>query len=97
MSNYRKIVIETYSVTWGDSTDAPPARPLPGQGFDTNLNVECSKAMRRNHPIGTKFLVEAKLTEGYGTPFLYSSYRWSWKIVTNAEALEYINSSKKYQ
>lgn len=97
MSNYRKIVIETYRGTWGSSAAAPPARPLPGQGLDPNLKVECSSSMRRNHPIGTKFLIEAKLTEGYGTPFLYSSYRWSWKIVTNSEALEHIKSSCKHQ
>jgi len=72
MSNYRKIVIETYSGAREGSTGAPPARPLPGQGLDTNLKVECSGSMRRNHPIGTKFLIEAKLTEAYGVipPFL---------------------------
>ena len=59
MSNYRKIVIETYSGAREGSTGAPPARPLPGQGLDTNLKVECSGSMRRNHPIGTKFLIEA--------------------------------------
>ena len=46
MSNYRKIVIETYSGTREKSTGAPPARPLPGQGLDTSLKVECSGAMR---------------------------------------------------
>lgn len=92
MSNYRKIVIETYNGTWGSSAAAPPARPLAGQGLDTCLKVECSSSMRRNHPVGTKFLIEAKLTESYGTPFLYSSYRWSWKILTSAQALEYIKS-----
>jgi hypothetical protein len=95
MSNYRKIVIETYNGTWGSSAAAPPARPLARQGLDTYLKVECSSSMRRNHPIGTKFLIEAKLTEGYGTPFLYSSYRWSWKVLTSAEALEYIKSSSQ--
>ena len=93
MSNYRKIVIETYRGAKEGSTGAPPARPLPGQGLDTDLKVECSGEMRRNHPIGTKFLIEAKLTEAYGTSFLYSSYRWSWKILTNAEAAKHILSS----
>ena len=92
MSNYRKIVIETYSGAGEGSTGAPPVRPLLGQRLDTNLKVECSSSMRRNHPIGTKFLIEAKLTEAYGTPFLYSSYRWSWKIVTNIEAAKHIQS-----
>jgi hypothetical protein len=92
MSNYRKIVIETYSGAGEGSTGAPPVRPLLGQRLDTNLKVECSSSMRRNHPIGTKFLIEVKLTEANGTPFLYSSYRWSWKIVTNIEAARHIQS-----
>ena len=92
MSNYRKIVIETYSGAREGSTGAPPARPLPGQGLDTSLKVECSGSMRKNHPIGTKFLIEAKLTDVNGTPFVYSSYRWSWKIMTNAEAAKHIQS-----
>jgi hypothetical protein len=93
MSSYRKIVIETYRGAKEGSTGAPPARPLPGQGLDTGLKVECSGAMRRNHPIGTKFLIEAKLTDAYGTPFLYSSYRWSWKTLTDTEATKHIQSS----
>lgn len=30
-------------------------RPLEGQGIPTNLVIECSKAIRESHPIGTKF------------------------------------------
>jgi hypothetical protein len=93
MTYYRKIVIETYGGTKEYSTGAPPARPLPGQGLDTNLKVECSGSMRRNHPVGTKFLIEAKLTEAHGTPFLYSSYRWSWKTLTTAMAEQHIHQN----
>ena len=87
MSHYRKIVIETYTVA---GTGVPPARPLVGQGLDPKLKVECSERMRRSHPIGTKFLIDAKLTEAYGTQFLYSSYRWGWTVLTSAEASRYI-------
>ena len=93
MSHYKKIVIETYGGAKESSTGAPPARPLPGQGLDTNLKVECSGSMRRNHPIGTKFLIEAKLTDVYGTPFLYSSYRWSWRRISAEEAESHIKKS----
>ena len=92
MSYYRNIVIETYDGAREYSTGAPHARPLSGQGLATNLKVECSGSMRLNHPIGTKFLIKAKLTEARGTQFLYSSYRWSWKTLTDAEATKYIRS-----
>ena len=94
MSNYKKIVIETYSERGRRSIGVPPARPLPGQGFDTSLKVECSERMRRSHPVGTKFLIEAKLTEAYGTPFLYSSYRWKWKVLSDIEVNDYLKLKK---
>ena len=92
MSHYREIVIETYGGAREYSTEAPPARPLAGQGLDTSLKVECSGSMRRNHPIGTKFLVHAKLTDSHGTPFLYSSYRWKWRVVKDDEIASLITT-----
>jgi len=94
MSQYKDIVIETYEGPRESSTGAPPARPLPGQGLKTSLKVECSGKMRKDFPIGTKFIVTAKITDREGTPFVYSHYKWSWKIVTSAEALKHINSNK---
>ncbi len=41
------------------------------------LLTECSKSLFYDHPIGTKFLLKAKLTdrEQKGT-FFYTSYKW---------------------
>lgn len=94
MSDYKEIVIETYGQLKESMTTAPPARPVPGQGFDTGLKVECSERMRRSHPVGTKFLVIAKLTEAYGTPFLYSSYRWKWRVLSDNETTLYLKLKK---
>lgn len=94
MSDYRYIVIETYNGTLEPSTGAPPARPLPGQGLSTSLKVECSGSMRKLHPVGTKFLIKAKLTEAYGTPFLYSSYRWNYEVLSTSAAKAYIERAK---
>ena len=33
-------------------------RPLEGQGLPTKIVIECSKAIREAHPIGTKFEAE---------------------------------------
>jgi len=94
MSHYRQIVIETYGGPRDSSTGAPPARPVAGQKLDTNMKVECSSSMRKSQPIGTMFLIKAKLTEVYGVPFLYSSYRWSWKMVSAEEAAEHIKNKR---
>ncbi len=82
---YRKIIIETFHGSYGSSSDAPPARPVPGQGLNTALNVECSGSMRRKYPIGTRFLISAKLTDREGTKFLYSHYSWGYKVLSTAD------------
>ena len=45
--------------------------------------VECSKVMRSEFPVGTRFLVYAKETsrEG-GVPFLYTYHDWPYEVVS---------------
>ncbi len=79
---YDQIVIETYKATKSGKSSKIHARPVAGQKFPTTLDVECSRAMRRDHPIGTKFRVWAKLTDlKGGGEFLYTSWRWKYEIV----------------
>lgn len=50
-------------------------RPLPGQAFAPSLNVQCSTSLVdvSRYPAGTRFLVNAKLTDRRGgQPFLYA-------------------------
>ena len=54
MFQYKYIYIETYG-TRESSTGAFPARPQAGQGFSTELKVECSKIIRAQYPVGTRF------------------------------------------
>lgn len=91
MSNYRTIAIETYSGRSTTSSEGVRARPLAGQKLDTSMNVECSSKMRKGYPVGTKFLIQAKITckEG-GTPFLYSHYNQPYKVITAEEAEAFI-------
>lgn len=91
MSNYRDVIIETYRFTGGGSSHSIRARPIPGQGLDTNMHVECSSSMRKKHPVGTKLLIQAKITDKEGgTPFLYSHYNWPYKVVTDEAVKEFI-------
>lgn len=79
------IVVETY---W-----QPPksghrggirCRPVPGQGFPTDLNVECSKKEREKHPEGTHLKMRVRLTsrEG-GKPFLIADTRSTYEVVSS--------------
>ena len=85
--DYRKVIVETYRNAGEPSGASLRARPLPGQGLSINLNVECSSKMRNAHPIGTKFLIHAKLTDRKGgTQFLYSSFRWKYEVLSDEVA-----------
>lgn len=86
--------IETVPHYTGGSKESIRARPLPHQGLDVTMFVECSTKMRRSQPVGTIFEIQATVTskEG-GTPFLYTSYRWPYRVVSRAEAEELIRQS----
>jgi len=89
--NYQEVVIETYRSSGEPSAHEIRARPLPGQGFPRDIKVECSSKMRERYPVGTKFIVQAKLTDREGgMPFLYTSWQWSFRVVAKAEALRFI-------
>lgn len=57
-------------------------RPVPGGKYPSTLAVECSKKLSRDYPVGTKFMLQAKLTDREGGgEYLYSSYRWKYEVV----------------
>jgi hypothetical protein len=75
---YRQILVESYRpASTSGLHGAIHIRPLPGQGLALNLQVECSKKLSRDYPVGTRFSIRAKLTdrEGMGA-YLYSYFRW---------------------
>lgn len=50
-------------------------RPVSGQAYATSLRVQCSRALSdpERYPVGTRFLISAKLTDRLGgEPFLYA-------------------------
>lgn len=51
-------------------------RPMPGQGFPDDLHVSCSRSLKRDYPVGTRFIILAALTDREGGgQFLYSNPR----------------------
>jgi hypothetical protein len=50
--------------------------------------VECSKELvdTMRYPVGTKFRLKVKLTDrGGGGEYLFSSYKWSYNVITEDE------------
>lgn len=79
-SPYRKVWVESYRTGPGSGLHGQiHIRPLPDQGVPTTLHVECSKAPSDpdQFPLGTRFLLKAKLTDREGAgEFLYSYFGW---------------------
>lgn len=81
--DYHWIDVESYLPDRTSGLHGPVhIRPLPGQGFLPELRVQCSKKLSEKYPVGTRFRIKVKLTDrDDGGEFLYSSYRWEYKLL----------------
>ena len=80
---YRQVAVQ--SVLIGATVQI---RPMAGQAFATTLSVQCARRLRdlAVHPLGTRFLLSAKLTDRQGgTPFVYA-YHGDRDVVLSAGA-----------
>lgn len=87
---YRTVIVESFiPADTSGRHGSVHVRPVPGQAFHPTLFVECSKRLMnpRLYPIGTKFKLQAKLTDREGgTPFLYAYHGDLDVVVSDAEA-----------
>jgi len=66
---YREVAVESYV----DRRGAVRIRPMAGQAFAPTMPVQCGRILRDAYPPGTRFLLNAKLTDRLGGPhFLYA-------------------------
>ena len=81
-SAYQQVVVETYAATKSGKSSKIHVRPVEGEIYPVTMDVECSRSMRKNYPVGTRFRIYAKETsrEG-GKPFLYSHFNWPYEVV----------------
>jgi hypothetical protein len=81
---YELIIVESFLPESTAGLHGPVhIRPIEGQGYPTDLHVECSKSLSRDYPVGTRFRIRAKRTDREGgTPFLYSSWRWNFEVLS---------------
>ncbi|WP_444888107.1 hypothetical protein [Microbulbifer sp. JMSA008] len=85
ISPYEEVLVESYipSNTSGKHGKVH-IRPVAGGKYSSSLQVECAKKLSRDYPVGTKFLLQAKLTDREGGgEYLYSSYRWKYEVVSD--------------
>jgi len=73
-------------------------RPVNGQAFSPEMRVECSRALRDTavYPLGTCFLVLAKMTDRLGgEPYLYVFHGDPVKVLTPAQLATFINDRRR--
>lgn len=87
-----EIIVETY-VPHGEASSAElRVQPLPGQGFSTNLNVACSRSMRKQFPPGSLLRLTVNVTYREGTPYLRTRYAAPIEHVSIDEASRFISA-----
>jgi len=89
-----EIIVETFYAKGEKSGTSVRVRPLPNQGFDIEMRVECSKSMRTSFPVGQLFCLNVRRMSREGSPdFLYSNFRDPWRPVSPDFAKEFIKRS----
>ena len=80
---YQLIVVESFNPDSTSGRHGPiHIRPVDGQpGFSSDLFVECSKELTRDYPVGTRFRIQAKLSEMKGTQYVYSYFGWKYEVL----------------
>ncbi len=79
---YILIVVETYHESGSGLHGDLHVRPIAGQGLSRNLRVRFPKWLRRAHPVGTRFLVYAKLTDKEGgSDFVHTNHAWDVEVL----------------
>jgi hypothetical protein len=85
-NNYETVLVESF---FAKNTSGRHGkihiRPVAGHKYPVDLQVACSKNLSdpKQFPVGTKFLLQAKLTDREsGGEYLYSHPRWTFEIVS---------------
>ncbi|NYE59206.1 hypothetical protein FHW58_000358 [Duganella sp. 1224] len=93
MTAYRQVAV--HSEAWNGQVEI---HPMPGQAYATDMNVQCSSRLRDTsvYPLGTCFLVEAKLTDRLGGPqYLYVWHGDDIKVMSKKEAQVFLGAYRR--
>jgi len=73
-------------------------RPMPGQAFAPSMRVQCARALSdpARYPAGTRFLLNAKLTDRLGgEPFLFSWHGDPVQVLSAAQARKFLAAFRR--
>jgi hypothetical protein len=90
---YRQVAVQ--SVARGGRIEI---HPVPGQAFSPELNVQCARVLSDTavHPLGTFFLLSAKLTDRLGgTPYLYAWHGDPVDVLSPAACKKFLGEFKR--
>ncbi len=76
------IIVESYQARKSGSKEEIRVRPVAGQMFPPEMQVQFSREARKQHAVGTKFRIRVKESDinGEGN-FLQSPHQWSYEVV----------------
>lgn len=83
LSCYNEIIVESFIPEKSNSRAGDPRiRPIPGQIFEPELYVSCSRELSYDYPVGTRFKIKAKLNQRKdGSYYVYSPYSWKYNVL----------------
>lgn len=73
-------------------------RPMPGQAFAPSMRVQCARALAdpARYPAGTRFLLNAKLTDRLGgEPFLFAWHGDPVRVLSAAQARTFLAAFRR--
>lgn len=81
--DYKEVIVESFSADrTGGLHGGIHIRPIADQPFPQSLQVECSKRLMTDYPVGTRFKIRAKITDREGEgDFLYTYFGWPVEVL----------------
>jgi hypothetical protein len=92
---YREVAVES---AMDPRTGKLHIRPMAGQAYATSMRVHCSRALRdpELYPVGTRFLIRAKLTDRMGgAPYLYAHHGDPVKVLSARETGSFLDEYRR--
>jgi len=90
---YRQVAVQ--SVRQGGRVEI---HPVPGQAYSSELNVQCSRQLADTsvYPLGTCFLLSAKLTDRLGgMPYLYAWHGDPVQVLSPKQTKTFLEERKR--
>ncbi|QOY93202.1 hypothetical protein IM543_16735 [Massilia sp. UMI-21] len=92
---YREVAVESFL---DPRSGQPRIRPVSGQAYATSLRVQCARRLcdPERYPVGTRFLIRAKLTDRQGgEPYLYAWHGDPVAVLSKAALKRFVEERRR--